>query len=111
MKKVVAPQTCFGTQSIVKFVQDDSEVHLLFLLITDQFIIVGGDQTPTLCKNEGEGTVFKMSFLTIAKVTSVMPRSGFRNQYCPLKRTYRTLHSFGGVETLKVCLRTQELIQ
>ena len=36
--------------------------------------MVGGDQTPTLCKNEGGGTAVKMSFLMIARVISVMPK-------------------------------------
>lgn len=37
--------------------------------------MVGGDQTPSLCKNEGGGTAVKRSFLMIARVTSVMPKS------------------------------------
>ena len=37
--------------------------------------MVGGDQTPSLCKNEGGGTAVKRSFLIIARVTSVMPKS------------------------------------
>lgn len=41
--------------------------------MTDQFRIVGGEKTPTLCKNEGEGSVVNKSFRTIAKVTSVIP--------------------------------------
>lgn len=54
-------------------------MYILFLLITDQFRMLGGDQTPTLCKKAGDGTVDKRSFLTIAKVTSVMPRLKFRS--------------------------------
>ena len=45
----------------------------LFLAMTDQFRIAGGDHTPTACRNEGEGTVAKMSLRTITKVTSVIP--------------------------------------
>ena len=78
---VLASRTCLGTESIVSMRYDGSELYLLFLAITDQFSIDGGDQTPTLCRNEGEGTMFKMSFLMITKVTSVMPRLGLRSQY------------------------------
>ena len=46
--------------------------------MVDQFKIEGGDHTPTLCKNEGEGEEVKRSFLMIARVTSVMPESRFR---------------------------------
>lgn len=73
-------------------------MYLLFLLMTDQFRIVGGDQTPTLCRNEGEGTVVNKSFRIIARVTSVMPSSRVRVQYCLSKRDIRTLKLFPGVK-------------
>lgn len=69
------------TQSIFSIRYNGSGLYLLFLAMTDQLSIDGGDQTPTLCKNEGEGTMFKMSFLIITKVTSVMPTIGLRSQY------------------------------
>lgn len=47
--------------------------------MVDQFKMVGGDQIPTLCKNEGEGAAVRMSFLMIARVISVMPRSMLRS--------------------------------
>ena len=54
--------------------------------MVDQFKIVGGDHTPTLCKNEGEGAEVKRSFLIIARVTSVMPESRFRINIAHLRR-------------------------
>lgn len=103
---VHASRTCLVTQSIVSIRQDGSELYSLFLAMIGQLSIDGGDQTPILCKNEGEGTMFKMSFLMITKVTSVMPKLGLRSQYCPLKRKSRTLKYISGVGASKTCLRT-----
>ena len=108
---VLASRTYLRTQSIISIRYDASELYLLFLAITDQLSIDGGDQTPTLCKNEGEGTMFKMSFLMITKVTSVMPRLGLQSQYRPLKRVSRTLKYTAGVEASKTCLRTHGIAQ
>lgn len=58
---------------------NDPRSDVLFSLMTDQFRIVGGLHTPTLCKNEGEGIWANKSFRTIAKVTSVIPASTSRN--------------------------------
>ncbi len=55
--------------------------------------------------------MFKMSFLMITKVTSVMPKLGLRSQYCPLKRVSRTLKYISGVVTSKTCLRTHGIAQ
>lgn len=105
---VLASRTCLGDIFSIRY--GGSELYLLFLAITDQFSIDGGDQTPTLCKNEGEGIIFKMSFLMITKVTSVMPRLWLRSQYCSLKRV-RTLKYISGVGASKTCLRTHGIAQ
>ncbi len=45
----------------------------LFLATIGQLKIVGGDQTPTECKNEEGGWVESRSLRTMTSVTSVMP--------------------------------------
>ena len=72
-------------------------IDVLFLLITDQLRMLGGDHTPTLCKNEGEGISVNKSFRTIAKVTSVIPELRFRNQHCLSKKYIRLQASLWNV--------------
>lgn len=41
--------------------------------MTGQFSIVGGDQIPTACRKDEDGTVARTSLRTMTRVTSVMP--------------------------------------